>query len=789
MRVVIEAECRRGLKIISEIPSTSLCKIEGYNGVGKTSAIKLLQLCTGKQPFNDVTWRTFCSELIRARVVATQLNEVREIEWLLEPNHWEENARSQAKPLKEDMVRVAIDGRKKSLRDAASLLQVHHLNIAETPETILASRAHIGGHILSAWHSADERADAVDAPLFGLVKLLESCSTDRVRLALKAAGRAETMVREISQRAREARKRVDLLTTAVATADRLDALRGATPRHQERLSRLESELATVDMRKEALDAEIEAAYARQDSNQRAEKAFVRAQKALERCTRSQHAAAKELRETAARVGVSPAHGSVEREIALVEQRLTQLQDALPHVNAGPMLATLLEDLVSRLELAVASDLGDKVLLDVDQETPKWTVLSLHSACKHQLEKLSAAHPNSDEQQLNENIDKARLRLRDLKEVLQKLAASEDAENKLRDAESKLVKAAAGLPGKGGRSLDEMTKERNECDQQGRSLQSSIDRLRSELALIGGGQTEEELLEELDRLCREAEVSQSYLRNELKKSEDHLAQLSKEEVQASVELASATREAKKYLNGVHQVVAELATNDSYVWLNRALPSLAKVQELSTDEQMRLLDELLNRVKSARGVIDDTKRAIETLSAQLKGLAATIEHPEHSLTNGVYDPSLAAAWLAEEARAWLDDESMKEALFGGGDDVRFDPRNLTLSWSLDGERFTRPLAGFSSGEQAFAYTRAQLLQLERDSVSTPNRLIALDEFGAYLDGRRIADLVEDLRKRNKRVPDDQVVLILPTSLNAPPSPNAIGTDRRAMLARHGYYAESL
>ncbi|MEO3790408.1 hypothetical protein ABGB14_09350 [Nonomuraea sp. B10E15] len=787
MQVVIEAECRRGLKIIGEIPSTPLCKIEGYNGVGKTSAIKLLQLCTGMQPFNDVTWRTFCSELIYARVVARQLNEAREIEWILEPNHWEEGARSQAKPLSEDMVRVAIDGRRKKLRDAASLLQVHHLNIAETPETILASRAHIGGHILSAWHSADERADAVDAPLFRLAKLLESCSTDRARLALKSADRAETVVREISQRARGARERVDLLTTAVATADRLDALRGATPRHQDRLSQLESELATVDMRKNALDEEIEAAYARQDSDKRAENAFGRAQKALERCTRSQHAAAEELRETAAQVGVSPARDSIQRELALIEQRLTQLQDALPHVSAGPMLATLLEDLVSRLELAIAADLGDKILFD--QEAPTWTVHSLHNACKQQLEKFSERRPTSDEQQLNENIEQARLRLGALNDVLQKLAASEDAEGKLRDAEAKLVKAVSGLPGKGGRSLDEMTKERNTCVQQGRSLQSSIDRLRSELALIGGGHTEEELMQELDRLCREAEVTQSRLRNELKKSEDHLTQLNKEETQASVELASTSRDARKYLDGVHRVVAEVATAGSYDWLGRVLPNFARLQELPMEEQMKLLDELLSHVKSARGIIDETKRAIETLSAQLKGLAERIEHPERVPANNVYDPSLAAAWLAEEARAWLDDESMKEALFGGGDDVRFDPRNLTLSWSLGGERVTRPLAGFSSGEQAFAYTRAQLLQLERDSASTPNRLIALDEFGAYLDGRRIADLVEDLRKRKNRAPDDQVVLILPTSLNAPPSPNAIGTDRRAMLARHGYYAESL
>jgi len=50
MQFRIDADGRRGLRVIGEIPDLDLCRLEGYNGIGKSAAIRLLELCTGYSP-------------------------------------------------------------------------------------------------------------------------------------------------------------------------------------------------------------------------------------------------------------------------------------------------------------------------------------------------------------------------------------------------------------------------------------------------------------------------------------------------------------------------------------------------------------------------------------------------------------------------------------------------------------------------------------------------------------------------------------------------------------------
>src|SRR5580698_7028367 len=153
MHVQIDAGFRRGLRIIEEIPNIPLCKIEGYNGIGKTSAIRLLQLCTGEQPFKDnrTAWRTFRAQLARANVRISELREAREIEWELTPSEWPE----QPELLDDHSVGIIrINGQKASLLEVRQLLKVHHLNTSETPAKILITRTASAASVIDNWDSA-----------------------------------------------------------------------------------------------------------------------------------------------------------------------------------------------------------------------------------------------------------------------------------------------------------------------------------------------------------------------------------------------------------------------------------------------------------------------------------------------------------------------------------------------------------------------------------------------------------------------------------------------------------
>jgi len=68
-----------------------------------------------------------------------------------------------------------------------------------------------------------------------------------------------------------------------------------------------------------------------------------------------------------------------------------------------------------------------------------------------------------------------------------------------------------------------------------------------------------------------------------------------------------------------------------------------------------------------------------------------------------------------------------------------RQLTLQ-SGDGLKSQRSMEAFSSGERAFAFTQARIADLEPSSK--PNRLLILDEFGAYVSADRLPDLASFL-----------------------------------------------
>jgi hypothetical protein len=114
-------------------------------------------------------------------------------------------------------------------------------------------------------------------------------------------------------------------------------------------------------------------------------------------------------------------------------------------------------------------------------------------------------------------------------------------------------------------------------------------------------------------------------------------------------------------------------------------------------------------------------------------------------------------------------------------------------LDGQRQTRPLQAFSSGEQALAYTRARLASLDRDDTLARNRLIALDEFGAFIAADGMRSLTTYLRDRRRALPQDQIVVVLPLSGDLKRATSAdddeLTASRRWQLQERGYFAESM
>jgi hypothetical protein len=106
----------------------------------------------------------------------------------------------------------------------------------------------------------------------------------------------------------------------------------------------------------------------------------------------------------------------------------------------------------------------------------------------------------------------------------------------------------------------------------------------------------------------------------------------------------------------------------------------------------------------------------------------------------------------------EDAMREALLEGGVPETVDLWQRTVRYRVDGEPRQRPLEAFSSGEMVFAYTRSRLALLDPPAVGR-HRIVALDEFGAFLDQEKRDLLLRFLSDEVVGKTADQIILVLP------------------------------
>jgi hypothetical protein len=759
VRIRIEASSRRGLRIIDEIPDMPLCKIEGYNGIGKTNAIKLLRLCTGDQPFegNEQDWRSFREQLAEARVTVTGLQHGRSIEWRLNPSQWPQTP----EPLAEYLGQVRIDNRPASYRDVRPLLSVHHIMAAETPLSVLANQVDASRKHITDWlhNPGGGRQHEIDVAIGDVQKLIMQCLPSQLQTEANAAEEASRVSGVLASELSTLRQRMEILDRAADVLDRLDQVRGQGSEMEEKLGRLKKELHDLEAKTQKLDEQITQASSRQHLNVQAEREFENARKYLVRQDKALREVTAELERLTSTAGVVPDSEQIAATQKRLSQRLNELLEGLPQVHATPMLVAILDDLADRLADAERHELGQTTLLEEDKDHRNWTVSDLRDACVRQAAKLRQRTPSGDAQQLSAEIEGVRARLDAVVQASVKVTEAQQAHVAFARAQKRLRDASEALPEQAAKTIDELIKSRNELDQQSRTAQADYARLEHARELLGGGMTEDALAAELLRLCKQAGVDVARLRGRRMQSRSELDQLTQRHVQA-IQVAERTR---RLLQGrtadVAQVVEAFTENDGHYWLREAIPAISELQNRSVIEQASRLDAISTQLEQARNKLREQYTAIQGIGAALSRLHDELRRPPEGTTTPTVWDRAARLWLADEVRRWFNEPLIRRSLFEGAEDLRLDWRDMTVHWTAEGEERSRQLSGFSSGEQAFAYTHAQLAQLERDEPRAANRLVALDEFNAFLDAQRMRDLLKYLGERRQRQQHDQVVVILP------------------------------
>jgi hypothetical protein len=190
------------------------------------------------------------------------------------------------------------------------------------------------------------------------------------------------------------------------------------------------------------------------------------------------------------------------------------------------------------------------------------------------------------------------------------------------------------------------------------------------------------------------------------------------------------------------------------------------------------------------LDDADRLLASFRAVANAALST----EDALVGSTSRVRAVRTVLGNELRGFLDTPAIRDALFDGAEIVDVDPVEAHLTLETADGRSTRPFESFSTGEQAFAFTQARIRELV--APPQPNRLLVLDEFGAFVAADRLPALIEFLSAETLGAICDQVLVILPLQVDYEAdvgfTTGALAEryrERAAQIADRGYCAVTL
>jgi hypothetical protein len=793
MRFEIRAKCRRGLRIIHEIPDLRLARIEGYNGLGKSSAVRLLELCTGGQPYlnQPALWSTFQDHLISASIRVTALNGAREITWeLADPSTWPKVP----EPLGDNIGKIKIDGKKATIEDVSKLLSVHRIDGKESFRDAVAIQASTAASLVSDRFGSsgilEDRRGGLDQALADVEDLLPRVSLPDLVATRRAIREASVQLTRAKEALHQASNVTELLEKAADLGKKLEEVRDRGPDLESRIGDLNGKIAECESRLQRLDSQIEIAATQEQKEQLARRELILAKRHLETRQEQREQAYRKLlnASTVARVETSA------KGMALVKAELTEtlesLSRRLPDIHASPFVARLLGRLAALLGEAEREGLTQQILIPLSSDSREWTVGDLREEFERGAAARTAEPASESAERLQAQIDEVKRRIRLVAIAAEARSRLLEAESRLAQAETRMSTATSELPEETARTVSDMLRSRRTVEEERRGFITRRDDAQQALNVLSGGLSERDLLTNFTTACREAGVSPSRVQGQLDVARSRLEERKANVAAISQVVDRETQTVASWTHGIVAAIQEIHERENLAWLRRAVASLLPAADAETDRQLEFIARLTEATEAARERLTTATQDLLGISAALTDLAVGIRGGR--LEESEWTPA-ARQWMESQVDGWLSQPGVRDSLFKHGTNIGVDLSNMIVMWT-DGEtaeRHSRPFEAFSSGEQAVAYTQARLSLLDDRANEIANRLVALDEFGAFVDAEKMLNLQEVLRHRYRTFPNDQVVLILPLSADkyqAAARGGDNGADRRD-LEESGYLVEEI
>ncbi len=800
MRIQIDASPIGPLKVLRELPDARLAILEGLNGIGKTLTVRLLQLCTGTHPYppKSAAWASLRNGLGEFTVMVSGLRGGHEIRWHADSRDWEEESADGSTPA--SFREVWVDGRFATMDEVRALLAVHRvggdIGIVET----LALQADLAAETIQRW--ARRYTDEREGPLARLevaagdsMRLLGLWSLGDYRRLVSSAEDAQIHVTQAAKEVAAAQRKRDQLTVALELRERLREMQRRGPDLASRLKLVDERIRTVEGEREDLQRKVRVLAGQLGAAQPLHRELNNARRTAKRnrdyLSQELNAAAS----VAAALHISPGMDAVMVLMGQLDEQLAELSIERAAIDAAPMMRNLLDQVTGELTQAEAKGLGDQIAVDDPVAEVQLTVSQTNVGMTARRAYLEGKPPPPQAQDVIERQERAVKTLAGARHLRVLLDEVERLRRLVTHNEERVRLALSKINPDAVVQIEELEAERRKDDDRLLELAAERAALGQQLGVVGDGTTVGALAMQFHDALQRAGVSEADLEASSAQAEAtlHTVQLTLTEAQERV--AETRRELVRARGEVSRASTALAVDDRLSWIRSALPAAIAPSDTETPpEQLTAIDAAREGVARVTDRLGELRSQLGAVETALRGVGHRLRGEDPQTVRYLDE---LQSWWSQHFSSWFNNPRVRKELLPTAEgNVDVDVGNREVIWNEKGSRRARPLEAFSSGEQAFAYTRARLAVLDEEEIRPSNRLIVLDEFGAFIAHDRLAGLLAHLRDRAHEHPEDQVLVVLPLSRDyAELATSAYGVDaeRFSKLAeeidKRGYAARVL
>jgi chromosome segregation ATPase len=504
------SDCR--VKVLNEVPDFRIARLEGRNGIGKTMAIRLLQLCTGDQPYRaseETVWRELKKALGSVSIRCSGLSGAMSVEWEVDSSLWP------AEPVRTfDLIgdgdrpgickSVTIDGKAADLAEVQELLRVHRLAGDETlAEAILADVSDLKAIAESERAVTNLHRGQAGGVLELFDGLLEAAAPETLANALKALEEAEEERDKLKKRVIKTSKRHEKLKEFAQRRAELSSLLEKHDDPEAHAGQLEEQLDDLRKQQELLRAERDLLNLDVGRDEQTLKEIDKAETDLALARQEREKLLAEGHELVAKLGlVSLPAGPKEPAILApqkkTEEMLSVAREAQAAIDSAPQVVALGNRVLGLLDDAEVAPIRGRPIATLSEDQRKLSAADLEAGIKARQTEIADEGRPPQSEQLAEEIKKLEGDLDSFSALTSVVRKVKLRDTKIIRGREKLGELADKLSGSQGQRFAELETKQQELAQQATDLDAERMRVLQQMQQIAGGESTGTLLERLER---------------------------------------------------------------------------------------------------------------------------------------------------------------------------------------------------------------------------------------------------------------------------------------------------